>query len=445
MYTQELPEDIFSRKPVAQRMCKIIAELEPSAISPLALDGSWGSGKTIHAQRLKEEFELKYNDSIKCIYWNASESDFSEHPILALVAVLYQQIPENEKRKEFAKRSLALFSGFLIGGSSFLANQYLNYQTGGAWNSILSSNFWQKARDCAKWFHSKAKKQEENFERVLKVFSEEEERIKAAKELVNIVREDKDLVFIIDELDRCRPDFALKMLESIKHLFSIDKCKFVLVMNKASVANSIERMYGLKGEASEGYLDKYIKMTFQLPSIFQMGYSTKSNCAKAYFIHLMGGGDWNNVLVKDFLNFLTNEKKVSLREIEKMVSTISFIDKVSCGSLDKTGDFNTFFICYLAYLFALNHNLAMQIASRETDTDLVLDDLGWELDVTKRPGLAMPKYVECLKPILDIYFSSGEAKERLIASSPKTRHGSELEMRSDLFEMWMEYSAFILL
>lgn len=72
MSTQELPEDIFSRKPVAQRMCKIIAELEPSAISPLALDGSWGSGKTIHAQRLKEEFELKYNDSIKCIYWNAS-------------------------------------------------------------------------------------------------------------------------------------------------------------------------------------------------------------------------------------------------------------------------------------------------------------------------------------------------------------------------------------
>ena len=55
---------------------------------------------------------------------------------------------------------------------------------------------------------------------------------------------------------------------------------------------------------------------------------------------------------------------------------------------------NTFFICYLAYLFALNHNLAMEIAARETDTDLVLDDLGWKLGVMKRPGQAMPKYVD---------------------------------------------------
>ncbi|MGM9600360.1 MAG: P-loop NTPase fold protein [Faecousia sp.] len=219
MSTQALPEDIFRRKPVAQRMCKIIAELAPSAISPLALDGSWGCGKTIHAQRLKEEFESKYKDSIKCIYWNACESDFSENPILALVASLYQQIPEAEKRKAFAKRAFALFSGFLIGGSSFIANQYLNYQTGGVWNFILSSKWLQKAIGCARWLHGKAKKQEENFERILKEFSEEEERIKAARELVNIVREDKELVILIDELDRCRPDFALKMLESIKYLF----------------------------------------------------------------------------------------------------------------------------------------------------------------------------------------------------------------------------------
>jgi len=165
------------------------------------------------------------------------------------------------------------------------------------------------------------------------------------------------LIIIIDELDRCKPDFALKILENIKHLFSVDECKFILVMNKASVANSIEKMYGLKGEASESYLDKYIKMTFQLPPIFQMGYSTKSNCAKAYFIHLMGGGDWDNFLVKDFLDFLINEKKASLREVEKMVSTISFIDKVSCGSLDKTGNFNTFFICITNYTTSFIRNI----------------------------------------------------------------------------------------
>lgn len=444
MITQEIPEDIFKRKVVAQRMCKIIAKLEPTAVSPLVLNGAWGSGKTTHAQRIKECFELNYKETIKCIYWNASESDFSENPILALVSSLYLQIPDSEKRKAFAKRAHALFSGFLIGGSAFLLEQYFNDKTEDIWSLILPSKLLQKAISWALKFHDKAKGQEENFERILKVFSEEEERIKAAKELVNMVREDKDLVIIIDELDRCRPNFTLKMLESIKHLFSVDKCKFILVMNKDSVASSIEKMYGLKGEASESYLDKYIKMTFQLPSIFQLEYATKSKCAKTYFMHLIGEGGWNNILVRDFLDFLIDEKSISLREVEKMVSTIVFMDKVSNGKLDKTGDFNTFFICYLAYLFALNHNLAIEIASKETDTNFVLDDIGWNLDELKRPGHTMPKYVECLKPILDVYFSDEADKETFIATYPKNRHGSELDIRSTLFEQWMGYSAFML-
>lgn len=439
MSTQKLPEDIFRRKPVAQRMCKIIAELEHSAISPLALDGSWGSGKTIHAQRIKEEFTSNYSDSIKCLYWNASKSDYFESPLLAFISFLYRQIDDTQK-KQFKKNSFLVYSRGALSGLLSIANQTVASCTG-----INAKEVYKDVSSTVSEMGASNNSMEVRFASLLDEVGEETSCLQAAHELLHSVRGDKKLIIIIDELDRCKPDFALKILENIKHLFSVDECKFILVMNKASVANSIEKMYGLKGEASESYLDKYIKMTFQLPPIFQMGYSTKSNCAKAYFIHLMGGGDWDNVLVKDFLDFLINEKKASLREVEKMVSTISFIDKVSCGSLDKTGDFNTFFICYLAYLFALNHNLAMQIAARETDTDIVLDDLGWELDVKKRPGLAMPKYVECLKPILDIYFSSGEAKERLIASYPKTRHGSELEKRSDLFEMWMEYSAFILL
>jgi len=129
MSTQKLPEDIFRRKPVAQRMCKIIAELEHSAISPLALDGSWGSGKTIHAQRIKEEFSSNYSDSIKCLYWNASKSDYFESPLLAFISFLYRQIDDTQK-KQFKKNSFLVYSRGALSGLLSIANQTVASCTG---------------------------------------------------------------------------------------------------------------------------------------------------------------------------------------------------------------------------------------------------------------------------------------------------------------------------
>ena len=69
---------------------------------------------------------------------------------------------------------------------------------------------------------------------------------------------------IIDELDRCRPTYAIELLETAKHLFSVDNIVFVLGINIVEMSHSIRALYGSKFDA-EGYLRRFIDFDYRLP------------------------------------------------------------------------------------------------------------------------------------------------------------------------------------
>ena len=72
------------------------------------------------------------------------------------------------------------------------------------------------------------------------------------------------VVVLVDELDRCRPDYALKVLERIKHFFNIPDYIFVFFSNKKEIEKSIEHIYGT---ANGGvYLEKFYNFQFRLPA-----------------------------------------------------------------------------------------------------------------------------------------------------------------------------------
>lgn len=77
---------------------------------------------------------------------------------------------------------------------------------------------------------------------------------------------DKPLVFIIDELDRCRPDFSIRLIERIKHFFDIPKIIFVLVMNKVQFSKVVCHNYGYDEALGEEYLEKFFDFSIKLKS-----------------------------------------------------------------------------------------------------------------------------------------------------------------------------------
>lgn len=73
------------------------------------------------------------------------------------------------------------------------------------------------------------------------------------------------MIFIIDELDRCNPYYAVKVLERIKHLFNIPNIVFVLSIDKEQLSNSIRGYYGSDLIKADEYLKRFIDIEYTLP------------------------------------------------------------------------------------------------------------------------------------------------------------------------------------
>lgn len=77
--------------------------------------------------------------------------------------------------------------------------------------------------------------------------------------------ETNSLIIVIDELDRCRPDYALSVLEIIKHLFNVKGIQFILGVNLEALGHSVSKRYGEKID-SERYLRRFVNIIFELPT-----------------------------------------------------------------------------------------------------------------------------------------------------------------------------------
>jgi hypothetical protein len=112
------------------------------------------------------------------------------------------------------------------------------------------------------------KKEEKTLEKVIQEFREMLNTI--TSELFS--KDKKKLIFIIDELDRCRPSFAVETIEKIKHLFSVTGIIWVLVMNKDQLEESIRHVYGTID--AKKYLSKFIDIESSLPKEIRGNYDT---------------------------------------------------------------------------------------------------------------------------------------------------------------------------
>src|SRR5690606_32737764 len=72
------------------------------------------------------------------------------------------------------------------------------------------------------------------------------------------------LVFIIDELDRCRPTHAVRLLEIVKHFFSIDRIAFVIALDPEQLGHSVRTLYGQEMDV-DGYLKRFFDLELNLP------------------------------------------------------------------------------------------------------------------------------------------------------------------------------------
>jgi predicted KAP-like P-loop ATPase len=89
------------------------------------------------------------------------------------------------------------------------------------------------------------------------------------KALLHELWGDRDIIIFIDDLDRCSPDSAVALLESIRSLLNATEdlnCQFVIIMDKSTLADAVRRKYaGLNSYDANRYLEKMFPQSFSVP------------------------------------------------------------------------------------------------------------------------------------------------------------------------------------
>lgn len=204
----------------------------------LAINGEWGTGKTTFVKMWLSH--LRQNN-YRTIYFNAWETDYVSDPLVALVGELKGIIGDNEKYREISSK---------IGKILVSVGKFALKQTTGIDADDIADIFKKDLEDYAE--------QKTTFE----------EFKNAIIEYVASGTENDELpvVFAIDELDRCNPHYAVKVLERVKHLFDIPNIIFVLPICKSQLEYAIQGFYGSDKIDAANYLRRFIDVEFELPA-----------------------------------------------------------------------------------------------------------------------------------------------------------------------------------
>jgi len=244
--------DVLNRKEIIENLSMLVLKTNDPFV--LSINGSWGTGKTTFVKFWKSHLETKY--SLKSIYFSAWEEDFSGEPLFSLfgeVNLFLKGLVHNdtdkskmmkvEKFKEVGSKVMRkAFPAFIKGAFA----GFLNIDRG------FEAAFSALSEEAAK----------ELIEHYEKEKSLRNEFKNALAGVLELLPDNKPLIVFIDELDRCRPLYAIELLEKIKHFFGINRVIFILSIDKTQLSESIKSQYGAID--TENYLRRFIDLQFTL-------------------------------------------------------------------------------------------------------------------------------------------------------------------------------------
>lgn len=309
--------DKLNRKPFAKSLTNLINNIEDPLV--IAFDGKWGDGKTTFVKMWQQHLNQQ---GFCTIYFDAFASDYLDDAFIALlgnisiaIEAAYPKSSRVRTKLNQVKKAAIEAAPSLLSWMSSISLKALTMGIIGAEEVKQLQDIKEKITAAPKDYASIMLKEK------LTLFSEENKSIEEFRaKLADLAREifeekKKSLVFIIDELDRCRPNFAVQLLEKVKHLLSVNHINFVLVMNIEQLEQTIRCIYGQNIDART-YLQKFIHLRCSLPKNTETRHDNEyarycNALAKSY------GLQPEHDYPLDIMEFFARAYKFSLRDIER--------------------------------------------------------------------------------------------------------------------------------
>lgn len=297
--------DLLDREIVFKNLTISVLDIQDKPFV-LAINALWGEGKTFFVNKWIDY--LKGDKKYECIYFNAWSSDYAEYPLFSFIAEILDKLGLQDD-KEMERKTKALFKSI---GKSVLVNSVsvLSKASIGLDLSDLA-NVDKMEDELASLVNSKVKS-----------YSDDKRAIEDFKGCIGEKIKKKKLVIFVDELDRCRPTYAIELLETIKHIFDIPNIIFVVSIDKSQLSKAITSCYGVDGNE---YLKRFFNLTYTLPVANTDAFIDKLLEDNGILKILDSKELEERDYLKSCLHYIDEQKGMSLRSMESFIKKLSVV------------------------------------------------------------------------------------------------------------------------
>lgn len=322
--------DKFNRKPLADRLTAVISKFYPfyDEAFVLSLNAKFGSGKTTFLKMWEQQLK---EDGFEVISINAWETDFDDEPLIPIISSLLSNIKKSEKSEKLEKAI-----GGALTATALITNEVMSQIVGVDINKLINEvSDLPKSQDIQKIG-----------ENIYKEYSYKQEAYKILREeLASYIEtlDKKPLIILVDELDRVRPDYAVRFLEAIKHIFPIKGVSFVLAVDREQLKASVAQLYGQID--FENYYARFITREVELAKTSDLDLNEFIEFQEIKFFTNLEESDLNYPLkgndgihIKNSLKIICSVFNFRPRQIEYLYRCFSQI--ISISKADKFAKVN---------------------------------------------------------------------------------------------------------
>lgn len=343
-------DDLLNRKHIAKEWTESFLKNGTSKV--IAVDAEWGMGKTYFATNW---VKMLKHDNWQVCYIDAFKYDFTDDPFMVISHSIIEMLKSNNNFNEledianylstlfraFKNNTIDVLPTIAEGGVIALSNSPSNNsiinglsKIAGSVIKVLRDSFKEANNATHNPFDSITEKDIKYID-IVKVF-----KILIAQKANIIFQETaKPLVIIIDELDRCKPTFAIEFLEKIKHIFDVDNLVFVTFINHDELSNAVKGMYGESFNGKK-YLNKFFNLKLTFPKMYgnpllyerfikqYLEQNIKNNIFEDsidYSKYFSFNYDDMICALTDIIRFFQELYKLSLRDIENITELFKYM------------------------------------------------------------------------------------------------------------------------
>lgn len=253
--------DILNREVFVEKLVALTENISSNKVSTtFALNGAWGCGKSfvlnMYEERLNEIQNIETaTDKYFVIRYNCWKYDYYEEPLVAIVAAMIDIIEQKTKLWNDEVKKARVLGVLKAVGTTLLSMV----------NSGVKDKIGIDIKSACEIIKTDIQAEESKIEQTHEydVYFSFNQALQRLQDLITELSSDQTVVLMVDELDRCLPEYSIKVLERLHHLTeNSNNVLTVLSMDKGQLQTSITQIFGF--DQPEKYLEKFVQFEIKL-------------------------------------------------------------------------------------------------------------------------------------------------------------------------------------